>query len=139
MLDVKLIPADLSKIHLDWEWIRQGLIECEKNSPAHILPEDTFCEIRNGKIGLYYLFTPDKNGFLIVRLLHEPYGPILYVVAFWCKSFTLHRQAALNCLLTLAKSNNAVAIRMASARPGWSRDPFFKEISRVYEHTISTA
>ncbi len=111
-------PDDLI---FEWERVRAGLLEVQKNSGDDWLPEDVYSTLKGGHSSLH--IAEDKHGdylgFVVLQLLPTFHGKRLHV---WC-AYSATNRPLLRILLAglrdMAKNAGAYKITFSSAREEW--------------------
>lgn len=117
-------------LHLHWEWVRAGLLECRRRGGGHDTPEDIYTMCKSGAAHLYRI---GDYGFAVLQRHKDSDGTVLFILALWCQPRRGTFDEVMGALDDLARSIGCVRIRMWSQR-NWLR--LFKSVSTVYEREV---
>lgn len=134
-----LVPTDPLAVYDIWDWVREGLLQAIRRTGGHSRPEDVYLLLRGGSAWLYLVMVEGQRvGFVILTREHDPDGPVMFIWCLWCEPHSVwETQAELYAELDkIARGIKAKRIRMWSPRRWWERQPFFKQVSAVYEHEV---
>jgi hypothetical protein len=131
-----IAPLTPPQTRLEWGWIRNGLLEVIGRCHERYSPEDAWVAVQNGSAFVWRMTNShDDIGFLLLRKLDDPDGPVLFLWAAWAEPGALvkHAPDLLERLKELAHRLGAKRIRFESSRKAWSFLDYFEERSVIYE------
>jgi hypothetical protein len=134
-----IAPLTPQQVRMEWGWIRNGLLEVIGRCHERWSPEDAWVAVYNGSSFVWRMTTAhDDIGFLLLRKLDDPDGPVLFLWAAWAEPGSLVKHAAelMERLKELAHRMGAKRIRFESSRKAWSFLDYFDEKSVIYEHEV---
>lgn len=130
-------PMSLPEVRQDWGWVRNGLLEVIGRCSERWSPEDVWTSVMGGQSFLWRIERAgDDIGFLVLRRLDDPDGPVLFVWAAWAEpgSLTKHAKDLFDRLVELAHRMGAKRLRMESPRKGWAE--WFEQHSIIWEFEV---
>lgn len=139
---VVLTPRTPEQVYSIWSWVRDGLQKSIDKTQGHGMPEDIYVRLRGGNAWLYVIDVDGHHaGFAILTREHDPDGLVMFIWCLWCEPHSMWetRGDLYDALDALARTIGARRIRMWSPRRWWERQPFFKQVSAVYEHEVENA
>ncbi len=120
-----LQPVAPHELYSCWGWVRDGLARVVAKTGDDWIPEDVYCELRNGVSFLYLIYADaERIGFVVLQKWDKYHaGPRLFVRALWAQPRELvkRRDEFYEALMTLARQAGCVAMRMTSPRH-WELD-----------------
>jgi hypothetical protein len=134
-------PLTLPEVRAAWGWVRNGLLEIIGRCHERWAPEDAWTAIMAGNAHVWTITTAsDEIGFLILRKIDDPDGPVLFIWALWTEPNAILRKLPdlHERLIELCHRMGAKRIRMESPRKGWCvlEKLNFTERSVNYEYEI---
>lgn len=134
-MTLRPIGDDLYRL---WPWVAAGLSDTARKTRQRYRPEHVYYMLVSGRAALYVFEHETPVGFMVVQLLNDPDGPVLFIFALWgaLKKWKNDCYAEIEKLATTMK---CVRTRMESTRRGWLREKFFVPTTTIYEHELRPA
>lgn len=135
---LKLKP--ITDLHASWPWVRNGLNECFGKTGERSLPEDVYVAIKSGTSFLFALDHGGKDvGFTVLQQHMDSDGPCLFIWAMWCQPghARANEPEVYAALEAKAAEVGAKRLRMWSPRKAWEREPYWRQVSAIYEHEVT--
>ena len=136
-MKLRLLSPD--DVYAGWDWLRNGIIHCQRKTDARYRPEDIYLRLRASTAWAYAIeHNGDDIGFAVLTQEFDPDGLVLFVWVIWCEpggAIGVHRDIFAE-LETMARSIKAKRIRMHSPRKGWEKARYFTPVTIVYEHEV---
>lgn len=132
-----IAPMTLPEVRADWGWIRNGLQTVIGVCQERWAPEDVWTEVMAGNAFVWRIErTGDDIGFLVLRRLLDPDGPVLFIWALYAEpqSLARHGKELFERLREIAHRIGAKRIRMESPRKGWA--DWFEAHSTIWEYEV---
>lgn len=127
-----MIAVAPERVNHIWQWVRKGLDEIRAKCDEAWTTGEVYNALLSGSAVLY--IAGEEDGFMIVRKIVDPRGPILFVWALW-GDLANTQDTHFRFIDDLAKNIGADRIRMESPRRGWERKGF-KVKTMVYEREV---
>ena len=139
--DVNLTPIDPKKISATWSFIRRGCEKVLEKTNDRWMPEDVYMELRSGTAFLYMLEQDgDELGFLVVRRVMDPDGPVLFVWIMYTEPGLMREDDNWKMVMSevdaLARSIGAKRICHYSSRSGFEKHGAFTLKMHIYEREV---
>lgn len=136
---LKIEPIPLPEVRVAWNWIRNGLLAVIGICRERWSPEDAWTEIQAGNAFVWRIETAhDAIGFLLLKRVMDPDGPVLFIWAAWCEPGSLlrHKAELFERLKELSHRMGAKRIRYESSRDEWLAVDYFTPVRRVFEYEV---
>jgi hypothetical protein len=135
---MNLVALDPKKIASAWPFVRAGCEKVLAKTNDRWIPEDVYMEVRSGSAFLYMIeHESDEIGFIVVRRVMDPDGPVLFVWIMWTEPGLMAEssnwKAVIAELDALARSIGAKRIRHYSSRSGFEEHGAFTLKMHIYE------
>ena len=139
--DVILSPVDPKTIAGAWPFVRAGCEKVLAKTNDRWIPEDVYMELRSGTAFLYMIEDgADEIGFLVVRRVMDPDGPVLFVWIIYTEPGALIESDKWKLVMAevdgLARSIGAKRIRHYSSRSGFEEIGGFILKMHIYEREV---
>lgn len=129
-------PMSLLDVRRDFGWIRNGLLEVIGRCKERYAPEDVWTEVMAGNAFCWRIESAaDDIGFLVLKRLMDPDGPVLFIWCVWAEPGALMKHAPdlFERLKELAHRMGSKRMRFESSRKAWGFLDYFDERSVIYE------
>lgn len=135
-----LLPKTWPEVREAWGWVRNGLLDVIAETKERWLPEEVFAALQAGTAHLFALDKDgDEVGFVILRRLLDPDGPVLFVWCLWSEpgAVIVQWRELRDHLRDMALRMGAKRMRFESPRKGYQFFHEFEPVKTIYELEIT--